>query len=215
MRTLGSDNGVLRDLAHRLVLERGSKEIEAIKALARDGKQPAVRLQALYLLEQLHSLDDSILRQSLADRHPAVRAAAVKLSERRPSFARELEGLASDSDPALRLQLAFSLGEFEAPEAAATLGKIARATLADPRMRYAVLSSATRAPAPVLEEVLGVAPSEPGRREMVDGLIRTAGANSDANVRQTVLNLVLPTSPHKPFIINDLQIYFRYLVVDY
>jgi putative heme-binding domain-containing protein len=149
-------------------------------------------LQALYLADQLHGLDDSILRRALADKIPAVRAAAIRLSERRPSLAGDVAALASDPDPAVRLQLAFSLGEFETAQAGTALGTIAAANLADPRMRCAVLSSAARLPAPILEAVLAVPSTAPGRPEMVDGLIRTAGASPDVNVREAVLNLVLP-----------------------
>lgn len=192
IKTLANDNGVLRDLAHRLLIERGPKEVAAITALASAGKTRTARLQSLYLQDQIHALDDSTLRHALRDKTPAVRATAIKLSERRPSLGGDLATLISDADPAVRLQLAFSLGEFATAETAAVLGTMAMTNLDDPRMRYAILSSATRFPAPILQAVLQVAPDAPGRREMVDGLIRTAGASRDANVRGTVLSLVLP-----------------------
>lgn len=180
---IGGNNGVLRDLAHRLLLERKSSATNALQQIVQSDRPAGGRVQALYLLEQLGGNWNA----ASGDKDAAVRRAAVELSEKHPDQI-AISGLA-DSDPFVRLQMAFSLGEKNSPEAAQALGELAAHNLSDARMRFAVLSSATKAPATILAAVLKTPANAPGRREMVDGLIRTAAGTPDA---AAALDLVMP-----------------------
>ena len=197
---LGSNNGVLRDLAHRLLLERNATSAAGgLKELLKSNKSAAARLQALYVLEQLHSLGENELRAALADGEAPVRAAAIRVAEghlKDRTIPTALQRMANtEKDPAARLQLAFTLGEVVGR--GDSLGKIATNDLADPRMRFAVLSSSTKHAPDVLEAVLKVPENATGRREMMDGLIRTAAASSDARVREGALTLVMSKQNEK------------------
>jgi putative membrane-bound dehydrogenase-like protein len=191
---LGANNGVLRDLAHRLLLERGGKSTAgAVKNLVKTAQSAGARLQALHLLEQLGGVDEALLRGALADKEAPVRAAAVRISEHHlkdHTIPAMLLRMAGDTDPAVRLQLALTYGEIAG--AGEALGKIAVADLGDVRMRYAVLSSATKTAPETLEAVLNASDKAAGRREMVDGLIRTAAASSEPRIRDQTLALALP-----------------------
>jgi len=197
---LGSNNGVMRDLAHRLLLERNAtSSASALKDLLKSNKSAAARLQAVYVLDELHSLSENDLRAALADAEAPVRAAAIRVAEghlKERTIPTALQRMAYvESDPATRLQLAFTLGEIIGR--GDPLGKIATNNLADPRMRFAVLSSSTKQAPDVLETVLEVAEKTSGRREMVDGLIRTAASSSDPRIRERTHALVLPKQNEK------------------
>lgn len=145
---LASRNGVVRDWAQRLLIERratGTKE--AIVSLARASSEPRVRLQAFATLAGLGQLsDDLLMGVALQDPHPAVRRWAIEQTETRQDDAEpivsSLAPLAQDPSPVVRLQLALTLGEFQSPLAGQTLAQLALSTVDDPYMNAAVLSSA-------------------------------------------------------------------------
>ena len=77
-------------------------------------------------------------------------------------------------DAGVRYQLALSLGEWNDPRAGQALGEIARASMGDPWIRAAILSSAVHQPVEILKGILAAAPDAAGRSETVDQLIATA-----------------------------------------
>lgn len=79
----------------------------------------------------------------LADPSPGVRALAVRFLEGSESPPDQVFALADDPSGHVRLQLAFSLGEWESAKAAQCLVKLALADGGDPFLRAAILSSAT------------------------------------------------------------------------
>src|SRR5436309_3046236 len=74
---------------HRLrpATERGGQVIETLSQLAVSSKLPAVRLQALCVLDGLGALNPGPVERAMVDAHPAVRANAIRLSE---SFMRSM-----------------------------------------------------------------------------------------------------------------------------
>ena len=115
-----SDNGIVLDLALRSGVEV-------------TGDSPS------YVATVVGARD---LSQSLADSpDPRLRALALQALERyeEPS---DLDSWVEDLSGHVRLQLAFSLGEWDSPEAAACLVKLALKDGSDPYMRAAILSSA-------------------------------------------------------------------------
>ncbi|HAB15214.1 MAG TPA: c-type cytochrome [Verrucomicrobiota bacterium] len=195
---LGQDSGILRDLAHRLLLERADPTaIPAIQAIVSGSRHPAPRTQALFALDQLDALPDSMLLAALSDREPMVRRAAIQLSERRVAKSKAIadrwSAMVDDAVPAVRMQLAFSLGELRHPAAGDGLAKLLIRDGADPRMRTAVLSSATTHLPPLLTAVLALPTTFPGRQQLVNDLIATSSKTGDSTNRATVLMLVLPS----------------------
>ena len=87
-----------------------------LEPLAKNAKNPAVRVQALWTLEQLDGLTNNAIAIALADKSPPVRAAAVRLAESRlskvPVLGAAVLGLVDDADPDVQLQVAYTLGEW-------------------------------------------------------------------------------------------------------
>lgn len=144
---LSSRNGVVRDIAHRLLIERESTaSSEQLIEMVRSHEFAQARLHALHLLEGLGSLDSELVRLALGDAHPEIRRHALVLSEsfrdRAPDLLLDLIRLAEDPDASVRLQAALSLGETDRAEAGVALAKIMVRDVNDPYIRSAVFSSA-------------------------------------------------------------------------
>jgi putative membrane-bound dehydrogenase-like protein len=81
-RGLDSPNGWLRRTAQRLLLDRRSAATVApLRGLITHAKNPEAKVQALWLLETMAKLDESILQIALKDPTAGVRENAVKLLE--------------------------------------------------------------------------------------------------------------------------------------
>jgi putative membrane-bound dehydrogenase-like protein len=137
-----------RETAQRLLIERNAaSSAPALKALVRDRPTPLGRVHALWILRVLGALGDDDLILALKDPEPAVREQAAKLAEGHlgegSSVIGPLLGLAQDTDPMVRLQVAFTLGEMAAGDRRGldALASIALADSGDHRIRAAVLSS--------------------------------------------------------------------------
>lgn len=131
---LDSPNGPQRDLAQAMLLWRDDQAASTpLKRLIRSASRPQTRLQALCALDGLQALDDDTLLAALNDAHAGVRRHAIRLAQP-PSEAkvgrptaqvmRTVLGLAADADPQVQLQLAYFLGEVNAPQAAKTLSEL-------------------------------------------------------------------------------------------
>lgn len=159
-------NGWWRDTAQRLLVERGDASVAAAlkaRAAARETSE-RTRLHALWTLDGLEAIDVETVTGALADGSPHVRAAAVRMAERwlrQPGPEHPLRAavvkLADDAAPAVRRQVALTLGELpgEGREAADSL-------LVDMLVRYrddpvlvdAVISSLKGREAAALERLL-------------------------------------------------------------
>jgi putative membrane-bound dehydrogenase-like protein len=127
---LESPNGWQRDTTQRLLVERNDRTaIDPLRALAANATNPKVRLQALATLAQLDALTPESIITALRDPYFAVRVHALKGAElfagkSEPLFAAVRE-LASDADPAVRMQLAFTLGAWPFKTVASLLTELA------------------------------------------------------------------------------------------
>jgi mono/diheme cytochrome c family protein/glucose/arabinose dehydrogenase len=110
---LSHPNGWWRDTAQKLLVIRGDKSVvPALTSLAVSHSDHLARIHALWTLEGLGSVTPEIIRVALADPHPQVRAAGVRISE---PFMKEnaalrdaLEALAKDPEIAVRQQIILS-----------------------------------------------------------------------------------------------------------
>lgn len=143
---LASGNAWRRLTAQRLLLERDDRSaIAALTRLLRDRPTPTARLHALHTLAGFAALDPNHLALCLDDAHPGVRRHALALAEpqfdRDPALLARVLTLTRDPSPAVRLQLAFTLGETHVPQRLTALAELAAQAGGDPWMQAALLSS--------------------------------------------------------------------------
>lgn len=152
---LGHANGLVRDLAHQLLLwsgdDAGEGALEALAAVVR-GDDGAVahghlaRLHALGVLAGLERLSTPVLMEALRDDEPAVRRLALEFAEPlAPDDEALLEQvLAAAGDPhaVVRLQLAVALGSWPGVDAAGTWLRLAGGDHADRHWQAALAGAA-------------------------------------------------------------------------
>ncbi|GIW81412.1 MAG: hypothetical protein KatS3mg105_3219 [Gemmatales bacterium] len=186
VRALDSANGWQRDMAQQLLVEKNDKAaIPLLEQQATRSQRPLCRLHSLCTLDGMNALRASILIQALKDQHAGVRRHALRLSEKlfnkSPELAAAVLQLANDPDPFVRMQLAYSLGEWKDPKAGEVLGKLALKAANDSYLLAAVLSSVhDRNLDNVLLAVIGTGSKPPPG--LLDSLLRLANAfqNHDA-----------------------------------
>jgi len=160
IEALGDANGWVRDTAQRLLVER--REPAATTALRTTalaaGKPALARLHALWTLDGIggDALDRATTLAALADKDPRVAAAAVRVSERflrgvaktpAPAAVADAEVVArlaalvkTRAEPAVRLQLALTLGEARTGGADQALRDLVVAAGLQPFLADAVVS---------------------------------------------------------------------------
>jgi putative membrane-bound dehydrogenase-like protein len=156
---LASDNAWYRLTAQRLLFERQDKSaVPALKKLARDSQSAPGRIHALWALDGLDALPDSLVEKALRDSEPGAREQALRLAEKRlphsPDLFPAVIPLADDSSPRVRFQLAITLGASNSPKRLGALARILLHPESDSWTRTAVLSSSRGAAGPLLEAVL-------------------------------------------------------------
>ncbi len=142
---LDSSNEWQRDKAHMLLLWRADQTaLEPLARMARENANPLARLHALCVLDQLGAGMNETLTGAFEDSHPGIRENALRIAERHaaPSLIAAAAKLVDDPDTKVRLQLAFTLGEWKGESAGEALGRLALANHAEPFIVAAVLSSA-------------------------------------------------------------------------
>jgi putative membrane-bound dehydrogenase-like protein len=154
---LPDPNSWWRLTAQRLLVERQDRSaVGPLEELARSSSALG-RGHALWTLQGLNALRDEAIERALKDPEPCVREQALRLADERLATAARLRAaaaaLADDSSPRVRFQLAFTLGQSDAPDTVAALAKLARRDGGDPWVQTAILSSAGPAAARLLEAV--------------------------------------------------------------
>jgi putative membrane-bound dehydrogenase-like protein len=177
---LDSPSGWQRDTAHMMLLWKADKAaVSALVKSAGEGKRPLARLHALCVLDGLNELPPALLVKALQDEQPGVRRHAVRLCEGRfdksPELGEALLKRIDDSDATVRMQLAYTLGEWDDPRAGKTLGRLAARPGGDRFLTAAALSSVN---VKNLEAVLLAALAEgknvPPAAGLVENLLRIA-----------------------------------------
>jgi mono/diheme cytochrome c family protein len=145
VESLSHPNGWWRDTAQRLFVEKNdTASVAPLKHLVDSGENPFGRLHALWTLEGIRQLDATTLKKALADAHPKVRAAAMRISEtllgNQPELVSEVLRHVDDATPDVQLQLAFTLGEVKEPRAIEAMAKIALNNVTNVYIRDAVIT---------------------------------------------------------------------------
>jgi putative heme-binding domain-containing protein len=151
-------------------------------------ERPQTRLQVLCTLDGLGTTPATLYAYALADEHPAVRRHAVRLTEPRlgkSDLGDAVLKLATDPDPHVRMQVAYSLGAWNDEQAAFALADILLASQGEAYVTAAAMSSLNKENAgPVLARVLAVEGREPPP-ELVEKLFACAMAlGNDKAVRE-------------------------------
>ncbi|QDT25575.1 Cytochrome c [Gimesia panareensis] len=183
-----------RDTAHRLIFERQDPQaVPLLIELFQQSQSPLARLHALWSLQGLEALNETLLLQALSDREPEIRRTAVRLAEpqlnQNEALKKKVISLATDSDPRVRFQTAFTLGEVAGPEAAQALYTIVRQDYGDHWIRTAVLSSLSESTADFLASLLQDVKfaASPQARPLLSQLANVIGTRQQPAEVQTIL----------------------------
>jgi putative heme-binding domain-containing protein len=160
---LDSPSGWQRDMVQMmLVRKKDEAAVGPLEFMHELSKRAATRLQAICTLSGLEFLErrylEDSLRGSLRDRHAGVRRHAARITGHGRCLDIFLEAafldLEKDSDPSVRMQCAYSIGEMDSPDGK-SLGKLALKDHGDPYILAAIMSSVTRKNlGPLMEEIL-------------------------------------------------------------
>jgi putative membrane-bound dehydrogenase-like protein len=185
---LDSPNGWQRDHAGQMIVwNRDLGAVPALERLAGESPRPETRLHALCVLDGLDRLNPGLIRSALTDKHAGVRRHAVRLAEKLLNtdgdLGPALVELTKDRDAQVRLQLAFTLGEWRDPRAAEALASLLLAHAEDVYLNAAVLSSIRK---DNLSLILGVVlsgdTSKPPPEKIVRDLLGVATAIGDKQI---------------------------------
>jgi mono/diheme cytochrome c family protein/glucose/arabinose dehydrogenase len=133
LQALSHPNGWWRDTAHRLLVERAEKSsVPALKRLAESADDWRTRVRALWILDGLDAIEQTLAIRAMEDQSRYVRAAAIRIAERwsseavSPVYAAMTKRL-DDPDWVVRQQLGASIGMLPAgtrePAAASLLAR--------------------------------------------------------------------------------------------
>jgi len=187
---LDSPSGTTRDMAMRLLIERGKQELsqfdfDKLFVLAGRSNTPERSTAALAILTALDRSDDSLILSALSAPHPGISQFAVGLTHSRLKgesanvFLQALNQLADHPSPHVALAVAVACGESDSALAGQTLAKIAARADIDRWLSIAILSSAKPHCRTVLQALIGDGDRfDPGmsddKRQLIAGLIDTA-----------------------------------------
>jgi putative membrane-bound dehydrogenase-like protein len=196
---LESPNGIIRDMAHQMILWNADKKAgDQLRQLVGQSLVPQARLHALCALDGLGELKEETLLTALGDEQAAIRRHAIRLSEPLLGKSGKVSSAVlkhvQESDQTIRLQMAYSLGEWNEQTGAQALAKIALASQSDPYITAAVLSSVKKENVgEVLTAVLAGNRGEPPPEKLVEKLLGLAAAlGDDRIVNRALAKIVTP-----------------------
>lgn len=179
-----------QETAQRLLVERQDKSVGApLRRFVAQREVPGGRVRALYVLEGLDLLTSADVVTALGDASPLVRVHALRLAERwagdlsvQPAMLR----LEQDAEPRVRLQLALSLGQCDAPQAVAALSRMATGDGVDQWLRAAVISSSLATADRLVAQLLGGKTGE-SAESLAHALCSVIGARRDGQQLASLL----------------------------
>jgi putative membrane-bound dehydrogenase-like protein len=137
-----------RSTAQRLLVERhDTSAVPALTRLLQQNPSPEGDIHALWTLEGLHALQDSLVLKALAHENASVRRQALLLAEARPAkneIQNKLLQMVADPDDGVKFQLALTMATFSPKKSFEPLQQLAREHSGDEWFRTAVLLSASQ-----------------------------------------------------------------------
>ncbi|MEO6003861.1 MAG: PVC-type heme-binding CxxCH protein [Opitutus sp.] len=185
---LESPSGAVRDLAQQQLVWRAERSVTpAIERLVMEALLPQTRVQALWTLKLLGDLREETVARALSDAHAGVRRHAVELSEAfaktSPGLLRQIIARVDDQDPLVRLQVAYTLGEWDDSSAGVALARLLRSAK-DPLLHAATLSSALPHAETIMEQLTATGRSDDPL------LIEVAGVTESAKTVKALLSAI-------------------------
>ena len=119
---LSHPNGWWRSEAQKLIVLHDDKTVvPGLRKLLTSSSNPLARLHAIWTLEGLDAIDDSILKTGFADSDSRVRSAAIRISEplmiENRWLDQSIQGFISDPSPDVVIQTLLSVGRARHPNA--------------------------------------------------------------------------------------------------
>jgi mono/diheme cytochrome c family protein len=187
---LGHPNGVIRDTAQRLLVEKKDAAVApAVAKVATEGASSLAKIHALWTLEGMAALTPDVLAACVKDKNARVRATAVRVADR--TFAMELVKLVNDPSVDVQVALGFALSGF--PETQDGAIALARRSGANPLVREAIVSGLRGRELEVLEAVIG-ATDKPAPVEFL-GTLAQAVMNERRAARTSKLLAIIAAQP--------------------
>ncbi len=198
---LGHANGVVRDTAQRVLVERKDAAVApAIAKIATNGATPLAKIHALWTLEGMAALTPDVITACLKDKDAKVRATAVRIADR--TLAADLAKLTADPSVDVQIALAFSLSGF--PEGQDATLTLARRSGANPLVREAIVSGLRGRELEVLEALITKS-DKPAPADML-GALAQAVMNERRSARvKKFLTLVAAQPANSPAQIAMLE----------
>ncbi len=197
---LASSNQWWRLTAQRLLLQRQDRSaLPALREMAGYRENPQARLHALYALEGLSALEESIVGAALGDEHPGVREQAVLLAEDFPGLLSRLVKMTADPSPRVAFQLSLSLGEFSGPRVLDAFRDLLARHGEDPWQRAAILSSDAGSSLQLLESMVAergyFKDPTPNKTGFLEDLAAVVGARNRGQEIQRLVRLLARSRP--------------------
>jgi mono/diheme cytochrome c family protein/glucose/arabinose dehydrogenase len=191
---LGDKNGVIRDTAQRLLVEKKDGAVApAIAKIATSSANALAKIHALWTLEGMAALTPDVITACLKDKNAKVRATAVRVADR--TLATELAKLVNDPSVDVQIALAFSLSAFpETQEATLALG---RRTGTNPLVREAIVSGLRGRELDVLTALI-TATDKPAPAEVLGALSQAVMNERRSAHVKTLLTLIAAQTANSP-----------------
>lgn len=190
---LDSPSGWQRDMAQMMLIWKAEKTaVPLLEKQAQESKRPLCRLHSLCTLDGMRALTADTVKMALADEHPGVRRHAIRLSEGKidERIGAEFVKLVADRDAPVRMQLAYTLGEWDNPAAGAALGQLAVQAAGDRFLTAAVMSSVNKKNLDAVLKAVMAPGKEPPPAALVESLLRIANALQHTKALVTLLKAV-------------------------
>jgi len=201
---LDSPGGWQRDTAQMMLVWKADRAaVPLLEKLAVDSKRPLARLHALCTLDNLRAVTPALALRALGDEHPGVRSHAIRLCEpllaKSPELGVGIVKLSADADAHVRLQAAYTLGEWDDPRAAEALGKRAVRDAGDRFISAAILSSLSAKNLDgALRAALADDPKVPPPPAMIESLLRLATALNHGKATIALLTSITTLEKDRP-----------------
>ena len=158
------------------------------------GKTALGRLHALWTLHGLNGLTSEVLITALKDKHAGVREHAIRLSEpfvkTSPQLAATILSMANDSAYRVKLQLAWSLGEFPVEVTEKGLSSLATAAGNDNDLKTAFMTSVSAVTGSVANQIAMNKTLSRGQINMLSDLAGILARQKDQSATLALLEQV-------------------------
>lgn len=199
---LGNPNQWVRLMAQQILVgERQMNSVAALEGVVRGNEAELHRMHALWTLEGLGQLSDSLLLETLKDSSPGVREHVIKISETRMgenrAFLAAILDRCSDTNPRVRLRAVLALASMRyaerTPEAgvlATTLAEVLDQDVSDPWVTRVVAGALLPQATPFLKTHVRRWEATPAWNQVLNTLSEHMGQGASPEEIASVLEIL-------------------------